>query len=181
MSTPPCSWREEGLQVKTRWRGSGPGCPRSSDRGRRTERGVGDRLPVRFHHRRQDHQDRLDDDEHTRESLMKIVERSSPPNASTELETAFTLADGPPKVLRMGNGPKLISYALQQFCENKPAWSTFRRATRGSTAISDPSTTEYHFSVTLRVCTRHAENCRHSAHAREAISGSRATSSRPSG
>jgi hypothetical protein len=83
-------------------------------------------------------------DEHTREPLMNIVERSiAAERLVTELETAFTLAGGPPKVLRMDNGPKLISHALQQFCENKPAWSTFRSAARGSTAISNRSTTEY--------------------------------------
>jgi transposase InsO family protein len=51
---------------------------------------------------------------------MNIVERSSPPERLvTELETAFTLAGGPPKVLRMDNGPKLVSHAPQQFCVNK--------------------------------------------------------------
>ena len=58
-------------------------------------------------------------DEHTREPLMNIVEGSiAAERLVTELETAFTLAGGPPKVLRMDNGPKLISHALQQFCEN---------------------------------------------------------------
>jgi len=47
-------------------------------------------------------------DEHTRESLMNIVERSiAAERLVTELETAFTLAGGPPKVLRMDNGLKL--------------------------------------------------------------------------
>jgi transposase InsO family protein len=59
-------------------------------------------------------------DEHTRESLMNIVERSiAAERLVTELETAFTLAGGLPKVLRMDNGPKLVSHALRQFCENK--------------------------------------------------------------
>lgn len=59
-------------------------------------------------------------DEHTRESLLNIVERSiTAERLVTELETAFAVAGGPPKVLRMDNGPELVSQALQRFCENK--------------------------------------------------------------
>jgi putative transposase len=59
-------------------------------------------------------------DEHTRESLMNIVERSiTAERLVSELETAFTVAGGPPKVLRTDNGPELVSQALQRFCENK--------------------------------------------------------------
>jgi putative transposase len=35
------------------------------------------------------------------------------------LEKAFAGAGGPPKVLRMDNGPELVSQALQRFCANK--------------------------------------------------------------
>ena len=45
-------------------------------------------------------------DEHTRESLLHLVER-------------FAVAGGPPKVPRMDNGPRLVSEALQQFCKGK--------------------------------------------------------------
>ena len=59
-------------------------------------------------------------DEHTRESLLNIVERSiTAERLVTELETAFSVAGGPPRVLRMDNGPELVSLALQRFCENK--------------------------------------------------------------
>ncbi|MCV6965457.1 IS3 family transposase [Mycobacterium intermedium] len=59
-------------------------------------------------------------DEHTRESLLNIVERSiTAERLVAELETAFAVAGGPPKVLRMDNGPELVSQALQGFCENK--------------------------------------------------------------
>lgn len=59
-------------------------------------------------------------DEHTRESLLNIVERSiTAERLVVELETAFAVAGGPPKVLRMDNGPELVSQALQRFCENK--------------------------------------------------------------
>jgi len=59
-------------------------------------------------------------DEHTRCSLMNIVERSiTAERLVTELETAFAVAGGPPKVLRMDNGPELVSAALQRFCENR--------------------------------------------------------------
>ena len=36
-----------------------------------------------------------------------------------ELEMSFAAAGGPPKVLRMDNGPELVSQALQRFCENR--------------------------------------------------------------
>jgi putative transposase len=44
-------------------------------------------------------------DEHTRESLLNIVERSiTAQRLVTELEAVFAAAGGPPKVLRMDNG-----------------------------------------------------------------------------
>ncbi|WP_345317562.1 IS3 family transposase, partial [Mycobacterium paraffinicum] len=59
-------------------------------------------------------------DEHTRYSLLHVVERSiTAERLVVELEDAFAAAGGPPKVLRMDNGPELVSQALQQFCENK--------------------------------------------------------------
>ena len=59
-------------------------------------------------------------DEHTRESLLHLVERSiTAERLVVELEKVFTAAGGPPKVLRMDNGPELVSQALQRFCENK--------------------------------------------------------------
>ena len=59
-------------------------------------------------------------DEHTRESLLDMTERSITAEMLVdELQRVFTTAGGPPKVLRMDNGPELISLALQRFCENK--------------------------------------------------------------
>ena len=59
-------------------------------------------------------------DEHTRESLLNIVERSiTAERLIEELERSFAAAGGPPMVLRMDNGPEMISQALQQFCEGK--------------------------------------------------------------
>ena len=59
-------------------------------------------------------------DEHTRESLLNVVERSiTAERLVDELEKVFAAAGGPPKVLRMDNGPELVSQALQRFCENK--------------------------------------------------------------
>ena len=59
-------------------------------------------------------------DEHTRCSLLNIVERSiTAERLVIELEGVFAAAGGPPKVLRMDNGPELVSQALQQFCEGK--------------------------------------------------------------
>jgi putative transposase len=59
-------------------------------------------------------------DEHTRESLLHVVERSiTAERPVVELEDAFSAAGGPPRMLRMDNGPELVSQALQRFCENK--------------------------------------------------------------
>ena len=59
-------------------------------------------------------------DEHTRESLLNIVERSiTGERLVEELKKVFAAAGGPPKVLRMDNGPELVSQALQRFCDGK--------------------------------------------------------------
>ena len=84
-------------------------------------------------------------DEHTRESLLNIVERSiTAERLVDELEKVFAAAGGPPKVLRMDNGPELVSQALQRFCDGKvghvlhPAgYAVEQRAT------SNRSTTDY--------------------------------------
>ena len=63
-------------------------------------------------------------DEHTRVSLLNIVERSiTAQRLVAELKKVFAAAGGPPKVLRMDNGPEFISQALQQFCEGKTGMS----------------------------------------------------------
>ena len=49
-------------------------------------------------------------DEHTRESLLNIVERSiTGQRLVEELKTVFAAVGGPPTVLRMDNGPELVS------------------------------------------------------------------------
>ena len=59
-------------------------------------------------------------DEHTRLSVLNIVERSITARRLTEkLEKAFALWGGPPLVLRMDNGPEFISHVLQQFCGDR--------------------------------------------------------------
>jgi transposase InsO family protein len=59
-------------------------------------------------------------DEHTRRSLLHVVEGSiTAERLVIELEVAFAAAGGPPKVLRMDNGPELVSQAPQRFCENR--------------------------------------------------------------
>ncbi|MFI6315864.1 IS3 family transposase [Nocardia fusca] len=58
-------------------------------------------------------------DEHTRESLLHLVERSiTGERLVAELERVFA-ARGTPKVLRLDNGPEMISAALQSFCEDR--------------------------------------------------------------
>jgi transposase InsO family protein len=59
-------------------------------------------------------------DEHTRCPLLHVVERSiTAERLVIELETAFATAAGPPRALRMDNGPHLVSQAPQRFCENR--------------------------------------------------------------
>ena len=59
-------------------------------------------------------------DEHTRESLLDLVERSiTAERLVAEFEQVFAAAGGPPRVLRMDNGPELVSQALQRFCDGK--------------------------------------------------------------
>ncbi|BCK53195.1 integrase [Nocardia wallacei] len=59
-------------------------------------------------------------DEHTRESLLHVVERSiTADRLVAELDKVFAAAGGPPRVLRMDNGPEMISHALQRFCADQ--------------------------------------------------------------
>ncbi|KBZ60966.1 hypothetical protein K875_03917 [Mycobacterium [tuberculosis] TKK-01-0051] len=63
-------------------------------------------------------------DEHARVSLLRIVEPSiTADRLVEELKTVFTLAVGPPRVLRMHNESKFISQALQPFCDGKTGMS----------------------------------------------------------
>ena len=56
-------------------------------------------------------------DEHTRMSVLNIVDRSIPAERLIEeLEKTFAIWGGPPMVLRMDNGPEFISEALRDFC-----------------------------------------------------------------
>ena len=59
-------------------------------------------------------------DEHTRMSLLNIVERSiTGPDLVAALQQVFAVTGAPPKVLRLDNGPEMISQALQQFCDSR--------------------------------------------------------------
>jgi len=87
-------------------------------------------------------------DEHTRLSLLNIVERSiTAERLVDELEKVFVTAGRPPRVLRMDNGPEFISQALQQFCDAGLECPTLRPGRRGITCISNRSTTDYARSV----------------------------------
>ncbi|MFB7860279.1 integrase core domain-containing protein [Rhodococcus qingshengii] len=56
-------------------------------------------------------------DEHTRQSVLNVVERSIPAeDLVATLEKAFALWSDPPHVLRRDNGPEFISEALGMFC-----------------------------------------------------------------
>jgi putative transposase len=82
-------------------------------------------------------------DEHTRESLLDLVERSiTADRLVAELEAVFAAAGGPAKVLRMDNGPEFISQVLQRFCDGKVGLSYIPPGRRGTTGTSNRSTTD---------------------------------------
>ena len=82
-------------------------------------------------------------DEHTRCSLLNIVERSiTAERLVIELEGVFAAAGGPPKVLRVDSGPELVSQALQRFAKVRSDCPTFRPERRGTTGTSNRSTTD---------------------------------------
>ena len=98
-------------------------------------------------------------DEHTRESLVNIVERSiTAERLIAELEKCFAAAGGPPMVLRMDNGPELISQALQSFCDGKVGLSYIPPGSPWKTATSNRSTTGYEGSASTAtigpICSR---------------------------
>jgi hypothetical protein len=134
---------------------------------------------------------------------MNIVERSiAAERLVTELETAFTLAGRPAEGIADGQrtevdfsraatvlreqtglvyippGRPWVNGHIESFNDRIRKAAPF--PARGTLPRQTTSESDNHFSVTGGY-PRHAENCRHSAHAREAISGSRATSNRPSG
>ncbi|WP_280315375.1 integrase core domain-containing protein [Nocardia abscessus] len=72
-------------------------------------------------------------DEHTRESLLHVVERSiTAERLVAELEKVFAATDGPPRVLRMDNGPEMIFHALQRFCADRVGISYIPPGTPGN-------------------------------------------------
>jgi hypothetical protein len=82
-------------------------------------------------------------DEHTRESLLHLVERSiTAERLVGALESVFSVAGGAPDGLRMDNGPELVSQALQRFCGDKVGLSYKPPGLRGTTATSNRSTTD---------------------------------------
>jgi putative transposase len=84
-------------------------------------------------------------DEHTRESLLNIVERSiTTERLVTELKKAFDASGGPPKVLRIDNGPELVSQALEQLLREQDRHGLYPgRPSVGTTLTSNRSTTVY--------------------------------------
>ena len=112
-------WREEGLQVRCIVRASGRGCRRSRRSRPTPGSGVGDRFPVRLHHRWQGDQDRLDDRRTHPRAADASGGRRSPPSASSPSSRACSPRRAARRVLRMDNGPELVSQALQRFCDSK--------------------------------------------------------------
>ncbi len=63
-------------------------------------------------------------DEHTRESLLNLAERSiTAERLVAELEAVFASTGSPPQVLRMDNGPESVFQALQQVCDGRVGMS----------------------------------------------------------
>ena len=81
-------------------------------------------------------------DEHTRCSLLHVVERSiTAERLVFEREKSFAAAGGPPRVLRMDNGPEIVSQALQRVCEDKVGLTYIPAGCPWATATSHRSTT----------------------------------------
>lgn len=87
-------------------------------------------------------------DEHARVTLLQMVEHSiTTERLVTELERVFAVASCPPRVLRTDNGPKLVSQALQRFCNGKIGMPYIPPGCPGTTATSIRSTTGYRASA----------------------------------
>ncbi len=115
-------WKEEGLQRRVHSPRKRAGRRRGPPRWPPTHRRWCGRLDFQFDSTIDGKAIKIASmlDEHTRESLLNIVERSiTADRLITELEKCFAAAGGPPMVLRMDNGPELISQALQSFCAGR--------------------------------------------------------------
>ena len=113
-------WREEGLQVRVHSPRKRAGVssipPVEAD-----APGVVWAIDFQFdHHRWQGDQDRLDD-RRTHPRVTDACGGAVDPaeRLVAELEGVFEAAGGAPRVLRMDNGPELVSQALQRFCDGK--------------------------------------------------------------
>jgi len=83
-------------------------------------------------------------DEHTRCSLLHLVERSiTAERLVVELESAFATAGGPPKVLRMDNGRNWFPKRCNGSAKEGSDSPTSHRALHGTTATSNRSTTDF--------------------------------------
>lgn len=107
--------REAGLQVpqrRRRKRGGTATAPPDDNR-RRAQPGMGGGLPVRLHHRRGPTKIVSIIDEHTRECLGGMVERSiTGEHLIAELDRRTAQRDTYPTVLRCDNGPNLACGAM---------------------------------------------------------------------
>lgn len=76
-------------------------------------------------------------DEHTRESLLHLVQQSiTAERLVAELAKVFAVR-GTPRVLRMGNGPEMISQALQRFCADRVGMVYIPTVLRRQVPIND--------------------------------------------
>jgi hypothetical protein len=75
----------------------------------------------------------------------------SPANASSgRLKNLFAAVGGTPKVLRVDNGPEMVSQALQRFCEHKTGMFWIAPDNREARATSNHSTTGFGRSASTR-------------------------------
>ena len=81
-------------------------------------------------------------DEHTRCSLLQVVERSiTAERLATELESAFAVAGGRRRYCGWTMAQSWFPKRCNGFVRTRLEWSTSRRVVPGSTAISNRSTT----------------------------------------
>jgi transposase InsO family protein len=136
-------WREEGLRVPQRRRrkrlGTSTANPPKADA---PQPGLGGRLPVRRQHRRPPDQVVSIVDEHTRECLGGLVERSITGDDLIDELDRLAGQRGYPAVLRCDNGPELAGQAMADWAHGRvslhfiPPGEPWRNATSSRSTVA---------------------------------------------
>ncbi len=112
-------WREEGLQVKVRRRRKRVGTTTTDTRKAEGMNHIW-AIDFQFDSTSDGRQFKIASmvDEHTRESLLDIVDRSIKAPKLTDAISEVIAARGEPVVLRCDNGSELVSETLREYCQD---------------------------------------------------------------